>query len=201
MLNRPPNPTPIFLALYASLAYRFRRSFKPDFVLIRQNLRDASEDNKNLLLGLMYGGIPSVNNLPAIYNFQVNTSSRLRAFWRRSLAAERERERPLITRDYLWTFRKGRERVLTLAFVFFLFSVRFKDKPWVFAHLLGLQRRLGRENFPLIEQTYYPNHREMVSYDFEFLRCDFDWSFLSFVWKVFAVINAAMYFWFELSGV
>ncbi|KAI4479929.1 hypothetical protein M0804_010668 [Polistes exclamans] len=83
------------------------RSFKPDFVLIRQNLRDAGEDNKNLLLGLMYGGIPSVNNLTAIYNFQ--------------------------------------------------------DKPWVFAHLLGLQRRLGKDNFPLIEQTFYPNHREMVS--------------------------------------
>ncbi|KAF7396791.1 hypothetical protein HZH66_007653 [Vespula vulgaris] len=83
------------------------RSFKPDFVLIRQNLRDAGEDYKNLLLGLMYGGIPSVNNLTAIYNFQ--------------------------------------------------------DKPWVFAHLLALQRRLGKDNFPLIEQTYYPNHREMVS--------------------------------------
>ncbi|KAG7212323.1 hypothetical protein KM043_012647 [Ampulex compressa] len=83
------------------------RSFKPDFVLIRQNLRDAGEDNKNLLLGMMYGGIPSVNNLTAIYNFQ--------------------------------------------------------DKPWVFAHLLGLQRRLGKDNFPLIEQTFYPNHREMVS--------------------------------------
>ncbi|XP_043477570.1 synapsin [Leptopilina heterotoma] len=83
------------------------RSFKPDFVLIRQNLRDASEDHKNLLLGLMYGGVPSVNNLTAIYNFQ--------------------------------------------------------DKPWVFGHLLGLQRRLGKESFPLIEQTFYPNHREMVN--------------------------------------
>ncbi|XP_046478691.1 synapsin [Neodiprion pinetum] len=83
------------------------RSFKPDFVLVRQNLRDAGEDYKNLLLGLMYGGVPSVNNLTAIYNFQ--------------------------------------------------------DKPWVFAHLLGLQRHLGRDNFPLIEQTYYPNHREMVT--------------------------------------
>jgi hypothetical protein len=26
-----------------------------------------------------------------------------------------------------------------------------------------IQRRLGRDNFPLIEQTFYPNHREMVS--------------------------------------
>jgi len=48
------------------------RSFKPDFILIRQNLRDAGEDYKNLLLGLMYGGVPSVNNLTAIYNFQVS---------------------------------------------------------------------------------------------------------------------------------
>ena len=26
-----------------------------------------------------------------------------------------------------------------------------------------LQRKLGKDNFPLIDQTYYPNHREMVS--------------------------------------
>ncbi|XP_011495025.1 PREDICTED: synapsin [Ceratosolen solmsi marchali] len=83
------------------------RSFKPDFVLIRQNLRDANEDYKNLLLGFMYGGIPSVNSLQAIYNFQ--------------------------------------------------------DKPWVFAHLLDMQRRLGKNGFQMIEQTYYPDHREMVS--------------------------------------
>ncbi|KAH0549824.1 hypothetical protein KQX54_014621 [Cotesia glomerata] len=82
-----------------------RKCFKPDFALVRQNLRDANEDHRNILLGLMYGGIASVNNLTAIYNFQ--------------------------------------------------------DKPWVFAHLMGLQRRLGKENFPLIEQMYYPNHQEM----------------------------------------
>ncbi|XP_012270539.2 synapsin, partial [Orussus abietinus] len=98
--------TVVSMAVYRN-GTKVIRSFKPDFVLIRQNLRDAGEDYKNLLLGLMYGGIPSVNNLTAIYNFQ--------------------------------------------------------DKPWVFAHLLGLQRRLGREAFPLIEQTYYPNYREMVN--------------------------------------
>lgn len=31
---------------------------------------------------------------------------------------------------------------------------------------MGLQRRLGKENFPLIEQTYYPNHHEMVSINY-----------------------------------
>lgn len=47
------------------------RSFRPDFVLIRQNLRDAGENNKNLLLGFKFGGVPSINSLHAIYNFQV----------------------------------------------------------------------------------------------------------------------------------
>ncbi|XP_049790677.1 synapsin [Schistocerca nitens] len=86
---------------------RVARSFRPDFALVRQNLRDAAEDHKNLLLGLKFGGVPSVNSLHAVYNFQ--------------------------------------------------------DKPWVFAHLMQLQRRLGKENFPLIEQTFYPNYKEMLS--------------------------------------
>lgn len=33
----------------------------------------------------------------------------------------------------------------------------------MFAHLLQLQRRHGKDNFPLIEQTYFPNARELVS--------------------------------------
>ena len=44
---------------------------KPDFLLIRQNLRDAGENYKNLLLGFRYGGVPSVNSIESIYNFQV----------------------------------------------------------------------------------------------------------------------------------
>ncbi|GIZ02650.1 synapsin [Caerostris extrusa] len=77
-------------------------------LLIRQHVRDAgTEDYRNLLLGFKYGGVPSVNSLHSLYNFQ--------------------------------------------------------DKPWVFSQLLHMQRRLGKENFPLIEQSYFPNHKEMVS--------------------------------------
>jgi len=47
------------------------RSFRPDFLLVRQNLRDASEDHRALLLGFKFGGVPSVNSPNAIYNFQV----------------------------------------------------------------------------------------------------------------------------------
>jgi len=82
------------------------RSFQPDFVLVRQNMRDAREDHKSIILGLKYGGVPSINSLGAIYQFQ--------------------------------------------------------DKPWIFGHLMEIQRRLGKEQFPLIEQTFYPNHREMT---------------------------------------
>jgi len=78
---------------------------KPDILLIRQNLKDANENYKKLLLGFRYAGVPSVNSIESIYNFQ--------------------------------------------------------DKPWVYAHLLEIQRRVGKENFPLIEQAFYPTHIEM----------------------------------------
>ncbi|GFR67821.1 synapsin [Elysia marginata] len=45
------------------------RSFKPDFLLIRQHVRDAHQDWRNLILGFKYGAIPSVNSLTAEYNF------------------------------------------------------------------------------------------------------------------------------------
>jgi len=81
------------------------RSFHPDFLLVRQNVKDASEDYRNLLLGFQYGGIPSVNSLQSIYNFQ--------------------------------------------------------DKPWVYGHMIQVQRKLGKETFPLVNQSYYPNHFEL----------------------------------------
>jgi len=32
-----------------------------------------------------------------------------------------------------------------------------------FSHLLRIQRRLGSQKFPLIDQSFYPNHREMMT--------------------------------------
>ena len=61
----------------------------------------------------------------------------------------------------------------------------FTDRPWVvsslllltsyvlqllfssslhqFSQLITIQQKLGKDNFPLIEQTFYPNYKEMVS--------------------------------------
>lgn len=86
---------------------RSAKTFRPDFLLVRQHVKDVATDFNEILLGLKYGGVPSVNSLHSIYNFI--------------------------------------------------------DRPWVFSQLIGIQRRLGRENFPLIEQTYYPSYRELLS--------------------------------------
>lgn len=47
------------------------RSFKPDFVLIRQHAYSMAlgEDFRGLIIGLQYGGIHTVNSLYSIYNF------------------------------------------------------------------------------------------------------------------------------------
>lgn len=47
------------------------RSVKPDFVLIRQHAYSMTpgEDFRNLVIGLHYGAVASVNSLFSIYNF------------------------------------------------------------------------------------------------------------------------------------
>ncbi|XP_072174058.1 synapsin-3-like [Diadema setosum] len=88
---------------------RVVRTFKPDFVLVRQHARsmEVQEDWRNLVIGFQYGNVPSVNSWHVVYNFM--------------------------------------------------------DKPWVFSQLNKLQEKHGREKFPLIDQAFFPNHREMVS--------------------------------------
>jgi synapsin len=48
-----------------------RRTFQPDFLLIRSEVRGvtADQDYRNTLFGLMYANIPSVNSLHSVYCF------------------------------------------------------------------------------------------------------------------------------------
>ncbi|XP_073322865.1 synapsin-1 [Pagrus major] len=89
--------------------HKVTKSIKPDFVLIRQHAfsMDKNGDHRNMVIGLQYAGLPSVNSLHSVYNFC--------------------------------------------------------DKPWVFAQMSRLHKQLGPEEFPLIEQVYYPNHKEMIT--------------------------------------
>ncbi|XP_067244892.1 synapsin-2b isoform X2 [Chanodichthys erythropterus] len=85
------------------------RSFKPDFVLVRQHAYSMAqnEDFRNIIIGLQYAGIPSLNSLESIYNLC--------------------------------------------------------DKPWAFAQLIGTYKKLGPDKFPLVDQTFYSNYRDMIS--------------------------------------
>ncbi|XP_030855945.1 synapsin-3 [Strongylocentrotus purpuratus] len=90
---------------------RVVRTFKPDYVLVRQHARsmEVQEDWRNLVIGFQYGNVPSLNSWQVVYNFM--------------------------------------------------------DKPWVFSQLTTRQEKLGKEKFPLVDQAFFPNHREMVSDD------------------------------------
>ncbi|XP_038553359.1 synapsin-2b [Micropterus salmoides] len=88
---------------------RVVRSFRPDFVLVRQHAFSMAqnEDFRNLIIGLQYAGVPSVNTLDSIYNLC--------------------------------------------------------DKPWAFSQLVNNRKRLGSDKFPLIDQTFYPNYKDMIT--------------------------------------
>uniref|UniRef100_A0A8C1KW37 Synapsin-2 n=1 Tax=Cyprinus carpio TaxID=7962 RepID=A0A8C1KW37_CYPCA len=85
------------------------RSFKPDFVLVRQHAYSMAqnEDFRNIIIGFQYAGIPSVNSLESIYNLC--------------------------------------------------------DKPWAFSQLISIYKKLGADKFPLVDQTFYSNYRDMIS--------------------------------------
>ncbi|XP_033822761.1 synapsin-2b [Periophthalmus magnuspinnatus] len=85
------------------------RSFRPDFVLVRQHAYSMAqnEDFRNLIIGLQYAGVASVNSLDSIYNLC--------------------------------------------------------DKPWAFSQLITCQKKMGSDKFPLIDQTFYPNYRDMIT--------------------------------------
>ncbi len=52
------------------LFFLIKSSFRPDFVLVRQYVRDINIDWTNIILGMQYGAVPSVNSMKALYNFR-----------------------------------------------------------------------------------------------------------------------------------
>ncbi|XP_078272879.1 synapsin-3 isoform X2 [Rhinoraja longicauda] len=85
------------------------RSFRPDFVVIRQHAYNMAhgEDYRNLIIGLQYGRVPALNSLQSVYNLC--------------------------------------------------------NKPWMFSQLIKISHTLSPEKFPLIDQTFFPNHKEMLT--------------------------------------
>eukprot|EP00750_Incisomonas_marina_P013399 INCI17309.6.p1 GENE.INCI17309.6~~INCI17309.6.p1 ORF type:complete len:337 (+),score=59.68 INCI17309.6:165-1175(+) len=85
-----------------------RRTFRADFVLVREEVRGvgSGSDWRNVLYGLMFAGVPSVNSLESI--------------------------------------------------------IMFGERPLAYGRLLQIRKELGPEKFPLIEQSYYSDFREMI---------------------------------------
>ncbi|KAF3859119.1 hypothetical protein F7725_021518 [Dissostichus mawsoni] len=100
---------------------RVVRSFKPDFVLIRQHAYSMvpGEDFRNLVIGLHFGGVPSSNSPSP------STTSAASPGW----------------------LLKGAEAPSLESF----------------SQMIKLYHSLGPEKFPLNEQTFYPNHTQMVT--------------------------------------
>ncbi|RXN18391.1 synapsin-1-like isoform X1 [Labeo rohita] len=50
---------------------KITKCFKPDFVLVRQHAFSMAKngDHRNIVIGLQYAGLPSVNSLHSVYNF------------------------------------------------------------------------------------------------------------------------------------
>lgn len=179
------------------------RSFRPDFVLIRQPPRDGSRDFRSTLLGLKYGGVPCINSLNSIYQFQVcvfclsiflnlffcwGCGENKSSFWSKKWAQKQPNNCPralmfgiCLVAICACYFIQHFSIVCFAAVCSFLFCFDqkrfywtiektkpkpFQDKPWIFAHLLQLQRRQGRDAFPLIEQTFFPNAKDLVSETF-----------------------------------
>lgn len=104
-------------------------------MLIRQHAfsMTQNEDFRNLIIGLQYGGVPSINSLASIYNMC----------------------------DKPWAVGAATTAICPPR------SANLKPllfSPFQFAQLINTHRKLGGEKFPLIEQTFYPNYKEMVRF-------------------------------------
>lgn len=125
------------------------RSFKPDFVLIRQHAfsMDQNGDHRNIVIGLQYAGLPSVNSLHSVYNF-CDKPWVVRNTWLLTLTL---------------TLKTWTTTSINVDHIYSRALTGLSSRFFQFAQMSRVCKQLGSEEFPLIEQVYYPNHKEMVS--------------------------------------
>ncbi|EHA98950.1 Synapsin-2 [Heterocephalus glaber] len=146
------------------------RSFRPDFVLVRQHAfgMAENEDFRHLIIGMQYAGLPSINSLESIYNFCDKPwvcEEKLFGFLFLSQSAAQ------VSHGFSPTMDMSVPETLGLCVLYivgthiFLKDSFTHDNPaqTLFAQMVAIYKTLGGEKFPLIEQTYYPNHKEMLT--------------------------------------
>lgn len=157
------------------------RSFRPDFVLVRQHAFSMAqnEDFRNLIIGLQYAGIPSVNSLDSIYNLSDKP-------WAVSaVVCIFHRLHELFRGAYLANLIPGPCSCRALLGVKLVLLEKRQTTFSQFSQLTNSQKRLGSEKFPLIDQTFYPNYRDMVR---ALVLCLFR-SIWPFTWQKSEVVN------------
>lgn len=112
-----------------------------------------NEDFRNLVIGLQYGGVPSINSLASIYNL----CDKPWAVGTLQCSRERDNDDDLFSVCISFCLLKNYllSKIYTFYDLFIFLCVQF-------AQLINTHRKLGAEKFPLIEQTFYPNYKEMV---------------------------------------
>lgn len=111
-----------------------------------------NEDFRNLIIGLQYAGVPSVNSLESIYNL-CDKPWAVSDHCRKITQLHPEFSSQEVTE--MWTWYRP-YAVMTLknhSFLLFFFQ---------FSQLINNQKRMGSDKFPLIDQTFYPNYKDMV---------------------------------------
>lgn len=76
------------------------KSFRPDFVLVRQAPRDGAKDYRSTLLGFKFGGVPTINSLNSLLLFQASRVHKLFLRFHSMLHASTMK----ITRSISWLF-------------------------------------------------------------------------------------------------
>lgn len=122
-------------------------------------------DHRSLVIGLQYAGIPSVNSLHSVYNFCDKpwvVSSKKGVIGRETISwvhVGGQNHCDLGETEGVW--KLGTSSLATPS----RRRTCLTCLSWIsqFAQMVRLHKKLGTEEFPLIDQTFYPNHKEMVS--------------------------------------
>lgn len=134
-----------------------------------------NEDFRNLIIGLQYAGIHSVNSLDSIYNLcdkpwavspvcRTNTNPSFKPGFISSFLNFQGCEFHL---ELLLPWKSAAVTKLWITFYIEVPStllLLYSFPVFQFSQLISYQKRLGADKFPLINQTFYPNYRDMVQF-------------------------------------
>jgi hypothetical protein len=161
--NKYPFPSALLPSGVASI---MAISFRVDFCLVRNEVYRPSADYRNILFGLMFGNVPSVNSLQSIYMFLERPIVQ---------GGEFISVHPTVFQSHLIKWFPAFLHSLSLAqsidliyhpFFYPPLCAHSNSTPFIpFRDTSALNRvanEIGREMFPVVDQSYYCNHQALM---------------------------------------